>query len=158
MKAWYGVWKAQQGWLLWNFSSKFSFSMTIPAELAYLSLNCDLESFIRAEMKTVESWAVIKPICFGWEELSRSGGSREVRPSAVASRALGAVVFIHNHSQACLWNCSSAELHLTWKHQRTEEYLVKETCHCKLLTQLVASWFRCLFSESNTGVWRQVYL
>lgn len=31
------------------------FSLTTCAELAYLNLNCDLENFIRAEMKTVDA-------------------------------------------------------------------------------------------------------
>lgn len=67
--------------------------------------------------------------------------SEEVQPSTAANRALRALVFIHNHSQACLWNYSSAKLHLTWKYQRTAEYLMKET---KLLARL--------FSEPDIGV------
>lgn len=158
MKVWYWVWKAQQGWLLWNFSSKFSFH----------------DNLCRAGLLEPEMWPW--ELHKGWDEncwnLSSAqayllwGGrswagvlvSEEVQPSTVANRALGALVFIHNRSQAYLWNYTSAKLHSTWKYQRTEEYLVKETCYSKLPTQLVASWFGCLFSASDIGVWRQVYL
>lgn len=84
-----------------------------------------------------------------WEELSRLLASEEVQPSTVGSSAWGVLVVIGHHSQACLWNYSSAKLHWTWKYQRTEEYLVKEICLSTTL-QLVASWFRYnFFPESN---------
>lgn len=145
MKVWYCVWRAQQSWLLWNFLSKFSFFMTISAELVALNLSCDLENFIRAEMKTVkpEQWAGL--FTLGGRSWAGALASEEVQPSTVANSALWVSVFIHNHPQACLWNYSSARLYWTWKYQRTEEYWVKEICHYKLPAQLVASWFRFLF-------------
>ena len=72
-----------------------------------------------------------------WEELSRQQpASEEVQLGTVARSAWEALVVIHHHSQACLWNYFSAKLHWTWKYQRTEEYLVKEIYFSQLFSNL----------------------
>lgn len=72
--------------------------------------------------------------------------SEEVQPSTAA---LGALVFIHNYSQPLELLLSWTALDLGTPEDRR---VFGETWHCKLPALLVASWFRCLFSESNIGV------
>lgn len=110
-----------------------------------------LWAFHKGWEDNVETWAVSKAIYSMWEELSRLLAGVEVQPSTAGSSAWGVLVVIGHHSQACLWNYSSAKLHWTWKYQKTEEYLVKEICLSTTL-QLVASWFRYNFFLNQISV------
>lgn len=103
-----------------------------------------LGEFRKGRDDNVETWAVSKAIYSMWEELSRLLASEEVQPSTIASSAWGALVVIHHHSQACLWNYSSAKLHWTWKYQNRRIF-GERNLPLSTTLQLVASRFRYKF-------------